>query len=68
MVSFISVEKWTFKKMAGRKETRALLPTKPSRICDDRFISSDYYPSSRMLFDFSQHLQKVVTEQRCLKR
>ena len=24
MVSFISVEKWTFKKMAGRKQTRAL--------------------------------------------
>ena len=44
--------------------------------CGDHFISSDYYPSSHMLlrtsvlfiFDFPQHLQKVVTESRQLKR
>ena len=48
------------------------VPANHSRIC---LISLDYYPSSRMLskifqpsVDFLQHLQKVVTEWRQLKR
>ena len=56
------------KKWLVEKRHEHFVPTKPSRICDDHFISSDYYPSSRMLFDLPQHLQKIVTEQRCLKR
>ena len=52
------------------------VPTKHSRICGDHFVTSDYYPSSRMLlktsvpsvFQFPQHLQKVVIERRLLKR
>lgn len=51
-------------------------PTKHSRICGGHFILLDYYPSSCMLrktsvpsvFDFSQHLQKFVTEMRQLRR
>ena len=51
-------------------------PTKHSGICGDHFILLDYYPSSCMfrktsvpsVFDFSQHLQKFVTELRQLKR
>ena len=51
------------------------VPTKHSRICGDHLISLNYYPSSRMLLktsvpsvDFLQHLQKIVTERRRLKR
>ena len=52
------------------------IPTKQSRISGDYFISSAYYPSSRMMlktsvpsvFDFPQHLRKVVSERRQLKK
>ena len=52
------------------------IPTKQSRISGDYFISSAYYPSSRMMlktsvpsvFDFPQHLQKIVSERRQLKK
>ena len=52
-------------------------PGKHSRICDDHFISLDYYyplscrplkTSVPSAFDFFQHLHKVVTEQKLLKR
>ena len=54
---------------------RDFVPANHSRICGGHVISLDYYPSSRMLsktfqpsVDFLQHLQKVVTEWRQLKR
>ena len=51
-------------------------PTKHSRIYGDHVTSSDYYPSSWMLlktsipsgFDLPQHLEKVITARRQLKR
>ena len=65
-----------FKKRLVAMRRVDFIPTKQSRISGDYFISSAYYPSSRMMlktsvppvFDFPQHLQKVVSERRQLKK